>query len=61
MLKDPHVAPLTDFVEHLRRKHQGWEFPDFDPLDGGINAEILFLFEKPGPKTSARGGGSGFI
>jgi len=33
------------------------DVPDFDPLDGGINAEVLFLFEKPGPMTS----GSGFI
>jgi G:T/U-mismatch repair DNA glycosylase len=38
--------------------------PDFDPCDGGINARMLFLFEKPGPMTdSANGkrGGSGFI
>jgi uracil-DNA glycosylase len=36
------------------------EVPEFDPLDEGINAEILFLFEKPGPMTSD-GRGSGFI
>jgi hypothetical protein len=30
-------------------------------LDGGINAKVLFLFAKPGPKTSQLGGGSGFI
>ncbi|MGV8989387.1 MAG: uracil-DNA glycosylase [Cypionkella sp.] len=39
--------------------------PDFDPLDGGIDAEVLFLLEKPGPKTdhTAIAGrvGSGFI
>lgn len=39
--------------------------PDFDPLDGGVNAEILFLFEKPGPMTdpnkAAGCAGSGFI
>jgi hypothetical protein len=36
-----------------------------DPLDGGVNARILFLFEKPGPMTDAsdlsRNSGSGFI
>jgi hypothetical protein len=31
--------------------------PDFDPLDGGSNAQVLFLFEAPGPKAVA----SGFI
>jgi hypothetical protein len=61
MLQKPHIAPLTDFVKKLRRKYKTWEFPDFDPLDGGTNADILFLFEKPGPKTSTKGGGSGFI
>jgi hypothetical protein len=36
------------------------EVPEFDPLDGGVAAHALFLFEKPGPMT-AQGGGSGFI
>jgi hypothetical protein len=61
MLREPHVAPLTKFVEKLREAHPDWEFPDFDPLDGGSNADILFLFEKPGPMTSSGGKGSGFI
>jgi Uracil DNA glycosylase superfamily len=61
MLREPHVAPLTSFVEKLREAHPAWEFPDFDPLDGGSNADILFLFEKPGPMTSLGGKGSGFI
>jgi Uracil DNA glycosylase superfamily len=61
MLNEPHIAPLTRFVAGLRSKHPGVAFPDFDPLSGGVDAEILFLFEKPGPKTSASGGGSGFI
>lgn len=55
------MAPLTKFVEKLREAYPDQEFPDFDPLDGGARAEILFLFEKPGPMTSARGKGSGFI
>jgi len=55
------MAPLVDFVAKLRRTHPDREFPEFDPRDGGTNADILFLFEKPGPMTSARGKGSGFI
>lgn len=34
--------------------------PDFDPLDGGIGTRLLFLLEKPGPKTFPPIG-SGFI
>lgn len=52
----PHVAPLSSYVTQLR-KRTGFEVPDFDPDDGGIGAEILFVFEKPGPMAS----GSGFI
>lgn len=61
MLRERHVAPLAAFVERLRRAYPGWEFPDFDPLDGGSNADLMFLLEKPGPMTSIGGGGSGFI
>ena len=61
MLHEPHVVPLAAFVETLRRAYPALEFPDFDPLDGGVNADLLFLLEKPGPKTSAGGNGSGFI
>jgi hypothetical protein len=61
MLREPDMAPLADFAAKLRRTSPVREFPDFDPLDGGTNADILFLFEKPGPMTSARRKGSGFI
>ncbi len=61
MLRDAHMQPLTAYVETLRVDHPSWEFPDFDPLDGGSNTDILFLLEKPGPTTSANGKGSGFI
>lgn len=63
MLDLPHIRPLTDFVGRLRSSYDD-EFPDFDPADGGANASILFLFEKPGPMTSAAKSGrsgSGFI
>ena len=54
----PHIAPLTDFVRRLRsRMGPDTTIPYFDPWDGGINAEVLFLLEAPGPKASQ----SGFI
>ena len=60
-LWQPHMRPLASYVANLRNRYPGVEFPDFDPLGGGVTAEILMLFEKPGPKTSLEGGGSGFI
>lgn len=64
MLSEPRIAPLTKFVADLRKRHHPWKVPDFDPRDGGVDATILFLFEKPGPMTDAfRKGkpGSGFV
>jgi hypothetical protein len=59
MLHEPHIAPLTDFAARLRERGS-IEVPDFDPFDGGIHAQVLFLFEKPGPMTASNNG-SGFI
>lgn len=62
-LGEPHIRPLVDYVAQLRTS-SGAEVPMFDPSDGGVNARLLFLMEKPGPMTSAgrRGrAGSGFI
>lgn len=56
MLTEPHVAPLTKFATELTVRGFG-EVPYFDPWDGGIQAEALFLFEKPGPGAHK----SGFI
>lgn len=61
LLFAPHIEQLTKYVEGLKIKYPGWEFPYFDPHDGGQLADILFLLEKPGPKTSPKFGGSGFI
>lgn len=61
LLAGPAMAPLVRYVAGLRAAEPDKEFPDFDPLDGGTGAEILFLFEKPGPMTSVGGLGSGFI
>lgn len=59
-LLELHARPLTNYVARLRAEHPEREFPDFDPLDGGVDASILFLFEKPGPMTAGQAG-SGFI
>jgi len=57
MLDLPHVARLTVYVAELRHHGSPQEVPDFDPLDGGVDARALFLFEKPCPMTVK----SGFI
>jgi hypothetical protein len=62
MLGLPHIAPLTAYAARLRERGLG-EVPEIDPLDGGVDAHVLFLFEKPGPMIAAGGQrvGSGFI
>ncbi|WP_186083159.1 uracil-DNA glycosylase [Burkholderia gladioli] len=63
LLTELHIAPLARYVQGLREQYPTYEFQDFDPLDGGVNADLLFLLEKPGPMTSPNGKkqGSGFI
>jgi len=56
MLDAQHMRPLVSYVASLRSRPQV-DVPDFDPMDGGVDAELLFLFEKPGPMTKS----SGFI
>ncbi|PHS28129.1 MAG: hypothetical protein COA84_02460 [Robiginitomaculum sp.] len=52
MLKKPHIAPLTQFVDELKKElGAGVGIPYFDPLDGGINARLLWVLETPGPKA----------
>ena len=49
MLSLPHVTDLTAFVDSLRETAEGGEdIPYFDPLDGGVDAQCLCLFEAPG-------------
>ena len=52
------MVPLTEFVESLRSQigADAW-ITDFDPWDGGVDAEVLYLLEAPG----GRAVGSGFI
>lgn len=57
-IEDRHVAPLSTFVRSLRTEMgSGYEIPYFDPLDGGVTADCLYLLEAPGPRAVA----SGFI
>ncbi len=64
MLDRPHIAPLRDSAAKLRAENYG-TVPEFDPMDGGTNARLLLLMEKPGPMTDdlSKTGrtGSGFI
>jgi len=65
LLEQSHVAPLTKFVVELRDQKLEEHSPDFrkehipyfDPLDGGVQARCLFLFEAPGGRAVK----SGFI
>lgn len=55
-LNRPHIRPLTDYVRMLRDEAgEGAEIPFFDPLDGGIDARILFLLEAPGRRAKESG------
>lgn len=57
-LKESHISPLTRFVDELRvSAGPDAGIPYFDPWDGGVDAEVLFLLEAPGAKAIA----SGFI
>ena len=47
LLSLPHLAPLAAYAAGLRGPDV--MVPDFDPLDGGAAARVLFLLEKPGP------------
>jgi uracil-DNA glycosylase len=55
LLHMPHMRELAAFVESLRRENPDAKIPDFDPLDGGIEAECLFVLEAPGPKARDSG------
>jgi uracil-DNA glycosylase len=56
LLSQPHAKALASLVEQIRSaKGPNYKVPDFDPLDGGSNAQVLFLLEAPGPKAVASG------
>jgi uracil-DNA glycosylase family 4 len=45
------MRSLNVFIEKLRLEHPNRKFPNFDPNDGGSNAQIIFVLEAPGPKV----------
>jgi hypothetical protein len=57
MLDDPHMRDLTRFAKELRLCRPEWKVPDFDPLDGGVKAQALFLLDTPGSEAK----NSGFV
>ena len=46
---------LKKFVASLRKSIGNDDIPDFDPLDGGVHAECLFLLETPGKQAVRTG------
>jgi uracil-DNA glycosylase len=52
LIHKPHVAPLTNLVERIRRETgRGKSVPYFDPLDAGTGAECIFILQAPGAKA----------
>src|SRR5215213_5540461 len=47
--REPEMEPLVEFVEYLREHSGGKKVPNFDPDDGGVDAEVLFILSDPGP------------
>lgn len=44
--EERRVQELTKFVNEMRKEiGHGENIPYFDPLDGGVEAQCLFLFE----------------
>jgi uracil-DNA glycosylase len=51
LLKQPHIRPLTEYCQEMKRELGSDDIPYFDPCDGGISAKALFLLEAPGRKA----------
>ena len=58
---DAHVAPVNHLVDDLIAEHPGRWMPYIPPYHGGIESEILWLFQDPGKKTAVEFDGSGFV
>jgi uracil-DNA glycosylase len=54
LLAQPRHAPLVAYAAALRDRVAGL-VPDMDPLDGGTDARVLLLLEKPGPGAARSG------
>jgi uracil-DNA glycosylase len=49
LYSEEKMKPLVELMEELREISEGRHVPNFDPDDGGVNAEVLLLFQDPGP------------
>lgn len=57
-LREPHVEPLTQWVESVRDRLDGCHAEtvcNFDPDGGGVEARVLFLAQDPSSTASATG------
>lgn len=54
-LHDPHIAPISGYIEKLRVASGEW-VPWVAPLHGGIEARVLSVLRDPGPKVHYVGG-----
>lgn len=54
-LHDAHISAITALVDELSLIGRGF-IPHVAPLYGGVNAEVLLIFQDPGPKTQSDGG-----
>jgi hypothetical protein len=59
LLHEPHIAPLTAFVERLREQRGGdATVPWVDPTEAGVEARILLLQQAPGRRSAPGGAGA---
>lgn len=59
-LRAPHIRPLTEWVETVRRRLDPCHastVANFDPVGGGTNARVMYLAQDP----STTANGTGFI
>jgi uracil-DNA glycosylase len=53
-LQEPHIAPITAFVDRLQARHAE-RIPYVDPNTGGVKARLLFVLKRPGPRAVESG------
>ena len=54
-LHEIHIRAITTLVDELSLIGRGF-IPYVAPLYGGVNSEVLLIFQDPGPKTQSVGG-----
>jgi uracil-DNA glycosylase len=54
-LREPHIAPLTVYVEEVRAGSGRAAVPYIDPAGGGVRAGRLFVMQSPVPRAMETG------